>query len=176
MPGCDCPPYDCAMRVSRCQAGDGNACGEVIQKMVPRIEATARKKLVRRDSDAWEDVRQAVSMLVLQKLPQWHQRGKFCDWVGAIAGNCAISFLRAKRPQPWPEHYEPQESNPGVMDLSTRECIDTTLAGFPKEWVAIYDLTVQGESREATAKTLKISVRKVHYCLEAIRNQLRSCL
>ena len=174
MPDCDCP-HECVVRWNRCREGDAKSCDDLLRAMMPSIGAVARGRMFGfGHSDEWEEVRQDVALRIYRKWEQWNQSRPFCHWVAAIASKSAISARRAKRWQPWPERFYPQGVD--VMAAAmTRECIETKLAGFPEEWVRIYDLTVQGVSRKSAAATLGISLRALHYRLDLIRKELLPC-
>jgi len=87
------------------------------------------------------DLAQEVFLKVYQSLATFDPRYRFTTWLYRIASNCAIDFLRKKRPQTCSIHTDPgDESSEGPM---------RTLAGqdpTPHEMLRLQELTVRLES------------------------------
>ncbi len=85
MRSCDCPPDDCAAKVSPYPAGDLGAGDELVRKFTPLVQAIARRVRGSESRDAWDDDCQAAFLKVFARLETWEGRCPFCDWLAVVA-------------------------------------------------------------------------------------------
>ena len=69
--------------VLRCQAGDGTAFGELVERYGPRLRYFLRKML--RDAGAAEDALQEVWLDVYRAMPRLADPGAFPAWLYRVA-------------------------------------------------------------------------------------------
>jgi RNA polymerase sigma factor (sigma-70 family) len=177
---CDCPPESCAEHRLKCLAGDRASGDELVRKFTPLVETITRRILGPNLSAEWEDARQAAFVRIFRGLDQWEGRAPFCHWLLVVADRAVrqykASIMRTRGQSNPLGADEPVDPRPPDITLEVRDCIKTAYEQFPEEWRLIYDLTVQGMSREQIAKTLGKSLRTIQNRLKEIRDQLRNCL
>jgi RNA polymerase sigma factor (sigma-70 family) len=173
---CNCPPEDCAGDVRAYLAGDRAAGDRLARKFTPLVQSIAERILGSDRREEWDDARQAVFLQVFARLDQWEGRCPFCKWLAVVAARRTIDLARAAGPSGQLPLGEVADPRPAGLSAETIECIERVLAGLPPLWRRAYELTVQGESREAIAGEVGKSVRTVQYWLAAVRERLASCL
>jgi RNA polymerase sigma factor (sigma-70 family) len=180
MSRCDCPPYDCAGRVRQSLAGDREAGDELFRKFTPLVAATVNQTLGSRFRDHREEVQQAALARLFWKLQTWRGRCPFCKWVPVVARRLAIDYKRAWSRRPDIRQLAPGQKvvdrRPPDSHIDLRECIQRVYEQLPEHWRRVYDLTVQGLSREEAARAAGQSVRTIQSWLSEIRARLRPCL
>jgi RNA polymerase sigma factor (sigma-70 family) len=173
---CDCPPDDCAGHVRAYLAGDRAAGDLLARKFTPLVQSIAQRILGPERREEWEDARQAVFLQLFGKLGLWGGHCPFCKWVAVVAARRVIDLGRTAVPSGGLAITDIADPRPAGLSSETIECIERVLAELPPEWRRVYELTVQGEPREAIARELGKSVRTVQYWLSAVRERLASCL
>jgi RNA polymerase sigma factor (sigma-70 family) len=178
MRGCDCPPDDCAAKVRRYLAGDRAAGDDLVRKFTPLVQAIARRVLGRGLQDLWDDASQLAFLKVFARLETWAGRCPFCDWVAVVATRRILDHSQQLR-SALPTVELPREiadPHPCFLARETVECVDRVITSLPAEWKKAYQLAIDGEDRQAIARTLGKSVRTIQYWLAAIREAMEDCL
>jgi RNA polymerase sigma factor (sigma-70 family) len=173
---CDCPPDDCAGHVRAYLDGDRAAGDRLARKFTPLVQSIAQRILGPERREEWEDARQAVFLQVFGKLGHWGEHCPFCKWLAVVAARRVIDLARTSLPAGQLPITEIADPRPAGLSSDTIECIERVLAEFPPQWRRVYELTLQGESRETIARELGKSVRTIHYWLSAVRERLAACL
>lgn len=171
---CDCPPYDCAGRVSLHLAGDRAAGDELAEKFRPLVRGLVQRVLGPQRREEWDDACQAVFLRVFANLGRWERRCPFCKWLAVVGARRAIDFTRLHPMDRLPDG-DLADPRP-APDRETLERIERAVAEFPEEWRQLWDLWRQGIRRDEMARRLGKSVRTVQYWLAEMLDQLRECL
>jgi RNA polymerase sigma factor (sigma-70 family) len=173
---CNCPPDDCAAHVRAYLEGDRAAGDRLAHKFTPLVQSIAERILGIDRREEWDDARQAVFLQVFARLGQWEGRCPFCKWLAVVAARRTIDLARASVPSGAFPVTDIADPRPAGLSAETIDCIERVLADLPPEWRRVYELTVQGASRETIARDLGKSVRTIQYWLSAVRERLSSCL
>jgi RNA polymerase sigma factor (sigma-70 family) len=173
---CDCPPDDCAGRVSLFLAGDRCAGDELARKFTPLVRSIVQRVLGPGRRAEWDDACQAIFLRLFSNLNKWGQRCPFCKWFAVVAARRAIDLGRLPDPMDRLPEDEIADRRPAPPDRETLERIEQTVAKFPPEWRAVWDDWLVGRSREETAKRAGKSLRTIQYWLAEMLDQLREGL
>jgi DNA-directed RNA polymerase specialized sigma24 family protein len=173
---CDCPPDDCAAHVRAYLQGDRAAGDHLARKFTPLVQSIAQRILGPARREEWDDARQAVFLLVFGKLDLWGAQCPFCKWLAVVAARRVIDLARTPAPPGGLPLGDLAERRPAGLPPETIDCIQRVLAELPPEWRRVYEMTIQGEPREAIARELGKSVRTIQYWLAAVRERLSACL
>ncbi len=172
---CDCPPDNCAERVRRYLNEDRGAGDELARKFAPLVRATVMRILGTGRRDEWEDAEQAIFLRVFARLGKWEGRCPFCHWLAVVAARRAIDAARSRGPTEV-SLSEIADRRPESLSPDVVECLERSIAQLPSEWREVYELTLQGLSREEAARHSGKSRRAVQYWLAEIRSRLLHCL
>jgi RNA polymerase sigma-70 factor (ECF subfamily) len=118
--------------VLRCQAGDGAAFGELVERYGPRLRYFLRKML--RDAGAAEDALQEVWLDVYRALPRLADPGALAAWLYRVARCRAYRTLRRRR-QPHVPLEEAQEAE-APTDGEEFSAEDAARIHAALEWLA----------------------------------------
>jgi RNA polymerase sigma factor (sigma-70 family) len=160
---CDCPPYDCAGRVSRYLAGQREAGDELVQKFTPLVRQIVQRVLGPERQMEWEDACQAIFLRLFTNLDKWERRCPFCKWLAVVAARRAIDVTRTAESLNQLPLQDLADARQGTAQAELLESIAAALAGFPPLWRHAWDLWAGGASREEMARDLGKSVRTVQY-------------
>jgi RNA polymerase sigma-70 factor (ECF subfamily) len=81
--------------VMRCRDGDRAACTALVRPHMDRVRGLVRRYV--KDSDDAEDVVQGAFVRAYERLALFRGESSFGTWMGRIAINAALNFLRAHR-------------------------------------------------------------------------------
>jgi RNA polymerase sigma-70 factor (ECF subfamily) len=118
--------------VLRCQAGDGAAFGELVERYGPRLRYFLRKML--RDAGAAEDALQEVWLDAYRALPRLAAPGAFPAWLYRVARCRAYRVLR-RRGRPHVPLEEAQEAE-APADGEEFSAEDAARIHAALEWLA----------------------------------------
>lgn len=172
---CDCPPDDCAGCVQRYLDGDRSAGDELARKFTPLVRSIVQRVLGSSRRGEWDDACQAIFLRLFTNLARWEQRCPFCKWLAVVAARRAID-LSQLQPACEPLTAEVPDPRPAPPDRETLERIELIVAHYPPDWRKLWELWVQGTSREEIARQLGKSLRTVQYWLAEMLDQLREML
>jgi RNA polymerase sigma factor (sigma-70 family) len=176
----ECPPFDCAALVARCQSesGDRAAAEELCQKFRPLVWTIVTRVLGRERADEWDDATQAIFVRVLERLKTWRGDCPFCKWLGVVATRRAVDFRRQRHLPPLPEAdtIPGPAGNPPRLSPEEIECIRRKVAGFPADWRRVWELYLEGVKREQIASEVGRSLRTILYWLAEMKEQLQQCV
>jgi RNA polymerase sigma factor (sigma-70 family) len=173
---CDCPPDDCAGRVSLYLAGDRMAGDELAGKFTPLVRSIVQRVLGPSRRAEWDDACQTIFLRLFTNLGKWGQRCPFCKWLAVVAARRAIDLGRLPDPMDRLPEDELADRRPAPPDRETLERIEQTVALFPPEWRVVWEDWVTGQSREEMAKRAGKSLRTIQYWLAEMLDQLREGL
>ncbi len=177
--------------VSRAQAGDGSAFGELVRRYSPKIFRLARH-IVQAAEDA-EDVLQETFLKAYTHLGGFEGNSKFYTWLVRIAVNESLMKLRkrkADRTVSLDEPLDGDDGEPMVREIAVwdnpeqrfsqeelREILDGAVESLPPIYRAVFMLRdVEELSIEETARSLDLSIPAVKTRLLRARLQLREKL
>ena len=173
---CDCPPDDCAGRVSLFLIGERTAGDELARKFTPLVRGIVQRVLGPGRRAEWDDACQTIFLRLFANLSKWGQRCPFCKWLAVVAARRAIDLGRLPDPLDRLPEDEIVDRRPAPPDRETLERIEQTVASFPPEWQAAWEDWVTGRSREEMAKRAGKSLRTIQYWLAEMLDQLRERL
>lgn len=176
MSQCDCPPYDCAVRVHLHLANDRVAGNELATKFAPLVGRIVQRVLGPQRREEWEDACQAIFLRVFSNLRGWDARCPFCKWLAVVAARRAIDYTRLPGPMERLPGEEIADARPEPVDRELIERLEAAVARFPPEWRAVWELACQEVHRDEIARRLGKSVRTVQYWLAEMREALLDCL
>jgi RNA polymerase sigma-70 factor (ECF subfamily) len=177
------------------QHGDQRAFGEIVRRFEGTVYSFAFK--VCRDQEKAAETMQDTFVNVYRKLHQFDRKSKFTTWLYSIvANNCLMKHRRTKLDEAavsfdeiHPGHgngdHREQSAIPAwkttphdrLMNKELRQHLDAAIEKLPVDYRAVFFLRdVEGESAEATAKILKLSVPAVKSRLRRARVFLRQQL
>jgi RNA polymerase sigma-70 factor (ECF subfamily) len=117
--------------VLRCQAGDGAAFGELVERYGPRLRYFLRKML--RESGAAEDALQEVWLDVYRGMPRLADPGALAAWLYRVARCRAYRALRRRRRPHVPLEEAQEAEAPAEEDFSAEDAARIHAA---LEWLA----------------------------------------
>jgi RNA polymerase sigma-70 factor, ECF subfamily len=173
---CDCPPDNCAEKVSLFLQGQRSAGDALADKFEGLVRSIVQRVLGPGRREEWEDACQAIFLRVFANLPSWQQRCPFCKWLAVVAARRAIDLSRLPASMERLPEAEVADPRPPPPDRETVERIEQTVARFPDDWQRIWELWKDGTPREEMARAIGKSVRTVQYWLAEMLDQLRECL
>ncbi len=176
---CDCPPDNCAEKVQRYLDGDRQAGDQLAQKFTRLVQSIVSRLLGPDRREEWEDACQIVFMRLFGNLDQWDQRCPFCKWLAVVAARKAIDVSRmTSRQSQTCSLVEADLTDPRTegIDHETLLRIEEEVARFPEEWQKVWQLWLEGRTREEMAEMMDRSLRTIQYWLAGIFDQLRTCL
>lgn len=142
------------------------------------------------DADAMEVV-QEVFVSVSRSVSNWEpDKGRFRDWLFAIARNLAINFLTRPKHRPigsgdsaiaelLSNQQNRLNSESSLYDLEYRRAIfhwaaaQMKLKSTPKSWLAFWRTAVEGKAAKQVAGELKMTVGAVYVARCRIMEKLR---
>jgi RNA polymerase sigma-70 factor (ECF subfamily) len=173
---CDCPPDDCAGRVSRYLAGDRAAGDELARKFTGLVRGIVQRVLGPGRREEWDDASQAIFLRLFSNLHHWEHRCPFCKWLAVLAARRAIDLGRLPAPPARLPLEDVADPRPPAPDQETIERIEQTVARFPPEWREVWEMWVQGERREEMARRAGRALRTIQYWLAEMLDQVREGL
>ena len=173
---CDCPPDDCAGRVSLYLAGDREAGDALARKFTPLVRGIVQRVLGPGRRAEWDDACQAIFLRLFANLNKWGQRCPFCKWLAVVAARRAIDLSRLAQPAQHLAVEEIPDPRPAPPDRETIERVEEAVRRFPPEWQQVWEWWVQGVRRDEMAKRTGKSLRTIQYWLAEMLDQLRERL
>jgi RNA polymerase sigma-70 factor (ECF subfamily) len=161
------------LRVGR---GDGAACGELVERHLPRMVAFARR-ITGNQADA-EDVAQEVFLRLWSKAGAWRPEAKLTTWLHQVALNLCRDRLRRAAPTPLDQAPEPVDPAPSaaaaVQRAQSARRVEAALAGLPaRQRAALALCHYQGLSNLEAAEVLGVGVEALESLLARARRTLR---
>jgi RNA polymerase sigma-70 factor (ECF subfamily) len=166
--------------VARVACGDEAACGLLLERHLPRINALARRML-KSPEDA-EEVAQEVFLRVWTQAEKWEPgRAQFRTWLFRVATNLCLDRLRRPRMDDLEGISEPLSADPdpeeALQQKGLTQRVEKALQTLPeRQRAAIVLCHYQGLTNIEAAETLDISVEAVESLLSRARRQLRELL
>jgi RNA polymerase sigma-70 factor (ECF subfamily) len=160
--------------VRRYLNGDRPVGDDLVRKFAPLVRAIVQRVLGPDRREEWEDACQAVFLRVFARLGTWRAQCPFCKWLAVVAARRAVDCLDLH--QPFVSMKAEEVTDPRPADALTLTCIRSCVASWPPERQELFNLMLQGLSREEMAARLGKSVRTVQYWLTAVRDELQDCL
>jgi RNA polymerase sigma factor (sigma-70 family) len=173
---CDCPPDNCAARVSLYLAGDRAAGDALVCKFTPLVRSIVQRVLGPERREEWDDACQTIFLRLFANLKKWEERCPFCKWLAVVAARRAIDLSRVVNPVQRLPLEEIADPRPAPPDRETIERIEQAVAALPPEWQQLWEWWVQGVRRDEMARRSGKSLRTIHYWLAEMLDQLRECL
>src|SRR5262245_8511080 len=173
---CDCPPDNCAGRVSLYLQGQRSAGDELAAKFGGVVRSIVQRVLGPGRREEWDDACQAIFLRVFANLHRWEQRCPFCKWLAVVAARRAIDLGRLPGAMERLPPAELADLRPPPPDRDTVERIERAVAQFPADGRRVWEMWKEGKPREEIARTVGKSVRTVHYWMAEMFDQLRECL
>ena len=102
--------------VSRCQAGEGRACDELVT-LYERVVYTLAFRMTGDREDA-RDITQAVFLKIFRGLSSFDPRRRFFSWMYRIAINECIDRRRSRRPE---QALDPSREDPADLPDAVAE-------------------------------------------------------
>jgi RNA polymerase sigma-70 factor (ECF subfamily) len=163
--------------VLRCQAGDGSAFAELVERCAPRLRYYLRKMLGNVHSA--EDALQEVWLDVFRGLPRLADAGAFTAWLYRIARDRALRTVRRRRHVPRALTEEPADDEPGDFSAADAEAIHLGLDELPPEQrEALVLRFLEGMSYEEIARVAGCELgtvrSRLHYAKRALRRALEA--
>jgi RNA polymerase sigma factor (sigma-70 family) len=173
---CDCPPNDCAARVSEFLHGDRKAGDVLVEKFTGLVKAIVARVLGSSRREDWDDATQTIFLRLFTNLDRWERKCPFCKWLAVVAARRAIDLSKLSEPTTRIPLEQIADSRPAAPDPETIERIGQIVKGFPEEWQSVWEAWLQGERREDTAKRLGRSLRTIQYWLAEMMDEIRESL
>jgi RNA polymerase sigma factor (sigma-70 family) len=173
---CDCPPDNCAEKVSLFLVGQRPAGDALAAKFEGLVRSVVQRVLGPGRREEWDDACQAIFLRVFSNLHRWEQRCPFCKWLAVVAARRAIDLSRLPAGMERLPEAEVADPRPPAPDRETIDRIEQAVARFPPEWKRVWELWREGASREEMARVIGKSVRTVQYWLAEMLDQLRESL
>src|SRR5262245_66586112 len=140
---CDCPPDDCAGRVSRYLAGERAAGDELAVKFTPLVRSIVQRVLGNGRRGEWDDAGQTIFLRAFANLHRWEERCPFCKWLAVVAARRAIDLGRLPESPTCMSLEQVPDNRPAPPDADLLERVDGIVARFPAEWKPVWDAWVQ---------------------------------
>jgi RNA polymerase sigma factor (sigma-70 family) len=173
---CDCPPDNCAARVSLYLAGDRAAGDALARKFTPLVRSIVQRVLGPDRREEWDDACQTIFLRLFANLKKWEERCPFCKWLAVVAARRTIDLGRMVDPVKRLPLEEIADPRPEPPDRETIERIEQAVAALPPEWQQLWEWWVQGLRRDEMARRSGKSLRTIQYWLAEMLDQLRECL
>src|SRR3954451_4226501 len=149
---CDCPPDDCAAKVSLYLQGQRSAGDELAAKFEGVVRSIVQRVLGPGRREEWDDACQAIFLRLFSNLQRWEQRCPFCKWLAVLAARRAIDLSRLPHGMERLPEAELADESPEPPDPETIERIEATVSHFPPEWRDVWELWKEDVPREEMAK------------------------
>lgn len=181
----DMLPGDELALIRKAKKGDGKAFSQLVRKYQKRIY-----RLVYRfcpDHDTADELAQETFVKAYTALHTFREEFKFSSWIGTIATNLSLNYLKRQKRQVSMEDYPIAEivaddnprANP-ISNLSDKELgqkIEEEVDKLPPEFKAVFVLRMhQDLSYEEIAERLGIEIGTVMSRLFRARSRLKKAL
>ncbi len=173
---CDCPPDNCAEKVSLFLQGDRSAGDALAAKFAGLVRSIVQRVLGPGRREDWDDACQAIFLRLFANLHRWEQKCPFCKWLAVVAARRAIDVGRLPLNMARLNDVEVADNRPVPPDRETIERIEPAVARFPEPWRQVWEWWKEGTPREEMARRMGKSVRTIHYWLAEMIDQLRECV
>lgn len=173
---CDCPPDNCAEKVSLFLQGQRSAGDALAVKFEGLIHSIVQRVLGPGRRAEWDDACQAIFLRMFANLHRWEHRCPFCKWLAVVAARRAIDLCRLPTNMERLPEEELADPRPPGPDHDIVERIEKEVKHFPDEWRRVWELWRDGTPREEMARQLGKSVRTIQYWLAEMMDQLREVL
>jgi len=158
--------------VASCRGGDASAYMGLVKAYCGHVFAICLGMLGHRE-DA-EDIAQQALLKGFADIRQLRNGGQFEAWIGRIAKNLCIDFIRRekRRRNAFAKRIEAHASGSGEYAE-----LESALANLPKEYrLALVLYYFDGRGTKNIAETLEISEAAVHARMSRARKKLRKLL
>lgn len=162
--------------VSRCQAGDEAAFGELVDTYKNLVYGLVYRMV--NDRNQADDLAQEVFLKVHRGLPYFRGEARLSTWIYRIVIN-VCSQARVKRREQTAADDLPDRGAPdgAFADLELRDRLEKAIAQLPEQYrVLIAAHYLQGVQYEALAEALNMPLGTVKTHLYRAKRQLRELL
>src|SRR5437660_11017214 len=118
---CDCPPDDCAGKVSLFLLGERAAGDALVNKFTGLVRSIVQRVLGPGRREEWDDACQAIFLRLFTNLHKWDNRCPFCKWLAVVAARRAIDQGRLAEPTVQLPHADIPDPRPPPPDPDTIE-------------------------------------------------------
>jgi RNA polymerase sigma-70 factor (ECF subfamily) len=162
--------------VSRCQAGDEGAFGELVDRYKNLVYAMVYRMV--NDRSQADDLAQEVFLKVHRGLPYFRGEARLSTWIYRIVANVCVQARSRKREFAVPEELpERGGTDASFADLELRDRLEKAIAQLPEQYrVLIAAHYLQGVQYEALAESLNMPLGTVKTHLYRAKRQLRELL
>ena len=162
--------------VSRCQAGDETAFGELVDQYKNLVYAMVYRMV--NDRNQADDLAQEVFLKVHRGLPYFRGEARLSTWIYRIVANvCVQARIRRRESQPaagLPDRGAPDAS---FADLELRDRLEKAIIQLPDQYrILIAAHYLRGVQYEALAESLNMPLGTVKTHLYRAKKLLRDIL
>lgn len=163
--------------VSRCQAGDETAFGELVDHYKNLVYAMVYRMV--NDRNQADDLAQEVFLKVHRGLPYFRGEARLSTWIYRIVANvCVQARTRRRELQPAAAGLPDRGAPDGAFaDLELRDRLEKAIAQLPDQYrMLIAAHYLQGVQYEALAESLNLPLGTVKTHLYRAKKLLREIL
>lgn len=157
--------------IRSCQKGDCQAFEKIVDKYRDQVYWTAYNLVF--DSEDARDIAQQTFLNLWKALPEYDSTKSFSGWVSRIAANCAIDFLRGKKPaeslQDVPVSYSTIDRKMDVRKIF--QCVTPQLP--ERQRIVLILREVQEMEFEEIAEVLQVTESTVRNLLSQAKESFR---
>ncbi|MHC5065267.1 MAG: RNA polymerase sigma factor [Planctomycetota bacterium] len=173
-PSSDQPVLD-ELLVLQCQAGDGSALDELVQRWQPRLERHALRHCS--DQEAARDICQEAWLAIVRGIRRLSDPALFRAWAYRIVANKSADWLRRRQREGHRTVAEEPASSPRADAEDSQALLQAALKSLPADRRGILELRYLEElSTAEIAHVLDIPEGTVKSRLHHARNHLREVL
>ena len=162
--------------ISRCQAGDEAAFGELVDRYKNLVYAMVFRMV--NDRSQADDLAQEVFLKVHRGLPYFRGEARLSTWIYRIVANVCSQARAATRPLVTAEDLPERGAADGSFaDLELRDRLEKAIAQLPDQYrLLIAAHYLKGVQYEALAESLNLPLGTVKTHLHRAKRQLREIL
>lgn len=162
--------------VSRCQAGDETAFGELVDHYKNLVYAMVYRMV--NDRNQAEDLAQEVFLKVHRGLPYFRGEARLSTWIYRIVANVCVQARGKRRElQAAAELPDRGKTDPSFADLELRDRLEKAIAQLPDQYrILIAAHYLKGVQYEALAEALNMPLGTVKTHLYRAKRLLREIL
>jgi RNA polymerase sigma-70 factor, ECF subfamily len=162
--------------VSRCQAGDEAAFGDLVDRYKNLVYAMVYRMV--NDRSQADDLAQEVFLKVHRGLPYFRGEARLATWIYRIVANVCVQARAKRREVTAPEDLPDRgAADASFADLELRDRLEKAIAQLPDQYrLLIAAHYLQGVQYEALAEALNMPLGTVKTHLYRAKRQLRELL